>query len=52
MDLDPRVNHQMGREMGQRLDELENAISIMRTLRDELEELYSELFGVSWQKMK
>jgi hypothetical protein len=52
MDLDPRINHQMASEMGQRIDELESAIGIMRTLRDEMEELYSELFGVSWNKMK
>jgi hypothetical protein len=46
------VNHQMAGEMRQRIDELESAISLMRTLRDEMEELYSELFGVSWQEMK
>jgi len=42
----------MAGEMRQRIDELESAISLMRTLRDEMEELYSELFGVSWQEMK
>jgi hypothetical protein len=52
MDLDSKVNHQMAREMRHRIDELESAISLMRTLRDEMEELYSELFGVSWPKMK
>ncbi len=52
MDLNARVNNQMAGEMRQRIDELESAISLMRTLRDEMEELYSELFGVSWQEMK
>ena len=50
MDPNTRVNHQMAGEMRQRIDELESAISLMRTLRDEMEELYSELFGVSWQR--
>ena len=52
MDLDTIVNHQMADEMRQRIDELESSISLMRTLRDEMEELYLELFGVSWQEMK
>jgi hypothetical protein len=52
MDLNTRVNHQMAGEMRQRINELESAISLMRTLRDEMEELYLELFGVSWQEMK
>ena len=52
MDLDSKVNHLMAREMRHRIDELESAISLMRTLRDEMEELYSELFGASWPKMK
>jgi hypothetical protein len=50
--MDPEVSHLMAKEMGQRIDELESAISLMRTLRDEMDELYSELFGVSWRKMK
>jgi hypothetical protein len=52
MDLDPKVNHQMAREMGQRIEELDNAMSLMRTLRDEMEELFSELFGKSRLEMK
>jgi hypothetical protein len=50
--MDPEVSHQMAKEMGQRIDELESAISLMRTLRDEMDELYLELFGVSLQKME
>jgi hypothetical protein len=52
MDLDPKVNHQMAREMGQRIEELDHAISLMRTLHDEMEELFSELFGESRQEIK
>jgi hypothetical protein len=52
MDLDPKVNQQMEREMGQRIDELDHALSLMRTLRDEMEELFSELFGELRQEMK
>jgi hypothetical protein len=40
MDLDPKVSHQMAKEMGQRIEELDNAISLMRTLRDEMDELF------------
>jgi hypothetical protein len=52
MDLDPKVSHQMAKEMGQRIEELDNAISLMRTLRDEMDELFLELFGESRQGMK
>jgi hypothetical protein len=52
MDLDPKVNHLMEREMGQRIEELDRAISLMRNLRDEMDELFSELFGEPRQKMK
>jgi hypothetical protein len=47
MDLDPMVNNQMAKEMRERILELDNAISLMRTLRDEMDELFSELFGDS-----
>jgi hypothetical protein len=50
--VDPEVSHRMAKEMGQRIDELEFAINLMRTLRDEMDELYSELFGVSYLKME
>lgn len=52
MDLDSKASQLMANEMCQRIAELESAISLMRTLRDEMEELYSELFGVSQQKME
>jgi hypothetical protein len=52
MDLDPKVNHQMAREMKQRIEELDNAMSLMRTLRDEMEELFFELFGESRQEIR
>jgi hypothetical protein len=40
MDLDPKVSHQMARVMGQRIDELDHAISLMRNLSDEMNELF------------
>ena len=52
MDLDTKVTYQMAREMGQRIEELDHSIRLMRTLRDEMEELFSELFGESRQEMK
>lgn len=52
MDLDPKVNYQMAKDMEQRMAELDNAISLMRTLREEMDELFLELFGESRQEMK
>jgi hypothetical protein len=52
MDLDPKVNHQMAREIEQRIEELDNAMSLMRSLRDEMEELFLELFGESRQEIE
>jgi hypothetical protein len=48
--MDPKISHQMARVMGQRIVELDHAISLMSILRDEMKELFSELFGESHQE--